>query len=292
MFDVMKFCKYRMLFLLRIFEKNDYIAMRFCINFINTILNQILQKYQNDMTKIFGIGVIVLTGARSLKRISLDLKLLAINGIVQATKISSLQGQSLITLSGFLSELPGVIEPELNELEDIAGRLSRVITVNSISVRRYMFYSLFMHRTFDEILADSESSIKSEHLNLSSMEVLSSIEKSSYLRNVDYLRKDNIKQMAEKIIAIQSNINDLLNTAISIINKAILKIERIHRNGFSANYMGSYISIESAYLTHNKKNFQGLVENIKKMFTELQDNLNIILDNINNGKRILLSLLN
>ena len=97
-------------------------------------MNNILEKYTTDIERVFNIGVEVLNGARSMRRISFELKLLAINGIIQAAKIGNNQGQSLITLSGFLSDLPSQIAPELNNLEQLTGVMAREITISSLRI--------------------------------------------------------------------------------------------------------------------------------------------------------------
>lgn len=253
-------------------------------------MSNLISKYMTDINEVFGIGVEVLNGTRSLKGISLDLKLLAINGIVQAAKIGTSQGQSLITLSGFLSDLPIQIAPELSQLEVITSKLSGQLTICSIAVRRFLKYSTALQMTLDRVLKDLKSSYNSSDFDLLDLKELDKLSKHISLEKASEHDKKIIKAIADRNINIVDNINTLLYDAHTSIIKARKKIESIKRNGFIANYMGSNILIESSYLSTDQKSFSGLVSNIREIVLTLDNQLFKILESINHGDSILNSL--
>ncbi len=252
-------------------------------------MNEEIQKYSKDITAVFGIGVDVLNVARSLKTISLELKLLAINGIAQAARINNDQGQSLITLSGFLSTLPVQIAPELEDLEELSNQLSREITICSIVVRRFINYSLSLEKTIESSLDEQNKSIIK--LNIYSTKILQSLKHNTILSNIDSIRKENIIILAEKNLDLINNMNEYLMRSLSIIVRARKKIEMIKKNGLIANYMGTNISIESAYLPSGRKSFNSLVNNIKSIVNILNGKLDKILDRLIESEKLLSNLI-
>lgn len=250
-----------------------------------------LIKYKDDVTKVFSIGIEVLKGARSLQSISQDLKLLAFNGIVQAARIGNKQGQSLITLSGFLSDLPGQISPELNDLEQLSRTLSTQITFSSISVRRFIIYTFALIQTLKSINADLSVKNEIDRINFLKSESLIKLKNSQIVKSATPSQEENIILLIQKNLSLMAKMNIDLSEAKNTINRAETKIERIRRNGFIADYMGSNISIESAYLKGSNSDFSGLINNIKNIVAVLNSNLDKIVDKIQDGNRILSSLI-
>lgn len=246
-----------------------------------------LTDYKDDITKVFGLCVDILSVARSLKTISMDIKLLAYNGIVQAARIGSEQGKSLITLSGFLSDLPLKIEPELEDLEQYAGELSHQITICSITVRRFTLYSMGLMSTISRVAHEAGFSHADQQINLLNAKELKNISKNILVRKASDIHLKNIEYISAKNLSIIKSLNVLLNEAQSTILRSRKKIERIRRNGFIANYMGANISIESAYIRGNRKSFDGLVNNIKLMVDQLNEKLDSILEKISESETLL-----
>lgn len=254
-------------------------------------MSTVIEKYMSDITQVFSIGVEVLNGARSLKGISLDLKLLAINGIVQAAKIGSNQGQSLITLSGFLSDLPIQIAPELDELELTTSIFARQLTICSIAVRRFLQYSSALKKFIDRVLKGTNSTYNSNDFNLLDLRVLSKLHSHHAFNDINPIEKENLKILTHKNIIIVEEINNHLVDAHNSMIRATKKLDSIKRNGFIANYMGSNILIESSYLSSDQKSFSGLVNNIKGIVKILDEQLQIINENISKGDNIVTTLI-
>jgi hypothetical protein len=255
-------------------------------------MNDKLIKYKNDITKVFTLGVEVLNVARSLKGISLDLKLLAINGIVQAARIGNHQGQSLITLSGFLSDLPVQIAPELKDLEDLSNRLSTEITIISITVRRFMLYSMSLYAFSTKLTSEHNKTLRDVDINLMNSRELQDIDRNPLFRYSTKLEKENLRAIAQKNLSIIRSLNKLLSASEITITSSRNKIERIRRNGFIANYMGSNILIESAYLRGTNQSFNDLVSNIHNIVMNLNEKLDAILEKINESSKLLINLIN
>ncbi len=240
-------------------------------------MNQ-LNKFREDISNVFKKGINILVLSRALKSISLDLKLLAVNGIVQAGKIGSAQGQSLITLSGFLSDLPIQIAPELEDLESVSSDLARQLTVTTISIVRFLFYSNSLSSLLDDILIANKSSFRSTDFDLLNIQELNKLSKNKLLERTNQEEKKNIDLIAKVNINITYKSMDMLNKALDLLSKAEQKILNLKRNGFIANYMGSNILIESSYLSTDQQSFISLVTNIRNIV----DRLNVNLDEMNN----------
>jgi hypothetical protein len=254
-------------------------------------MSQQLTKYRSDISQVFKLGVNILNNARALKGISLDLKLLAVNGIVQAGKIGSSQGQSLITLSGFLSDLPIQIAPELEDLERITTDLARQLTASLISIIRFIFYSNSLSISLDRLLIQSKSSFRASDFKILNIQELTKLSKNDVFLKAQDLDKENIEQIAQVNIGISENSRLMLDKALDLLSKAAAKIENLKRNGFIANYMGSNILIESSYLTSDQQSFQALVNNIRNIVNRLDTNLDSMINSIKDAENILRSVM-
>lgn len=237
-----------------------------------------LNKFREDISKVFKKGINILVLSRALKSISLDLKLLAVNGIVQAGKIGSAQGQSLITLSGFLSDLPIQIAPELDDLEHVSSELARQLTITSISIVRFMFYSNSLAKLLDDTLIKNKSSFRSNDFDLLNIQELNKLAKNKLLERTTAEEKKNIDLISKVNINITYKSLEMLNKTLDHLAKAEQKILNLKRNGFIANYMGSNILIESSYLSSDQQSFIALVANIRNIV----ERLNTSLDEMNN----------
>jgi len=249
-------------------------------------MNQ-LTKFRDDISIVFKKGIEILVLSRALKSISLDLKLLAVNGIVQAGKIGSAQGQSLITLSGFLSDLPIQIAPELDGLETVSSELSRQLTITSISIVRFMFYSNTLSYLLDDILINNKSSFRSTDFDLLNTQELNKLSKHTLFEKISNEERRNIDLLAKVNINITNKALEMLNKSLDLLNKAEQKIMNLKRNGFIANYMGSNILIESSYLSTDQQSFIALVNNIRNIVERLNNNLDLMNNNIKSAQNYL-----
>lgn len=246
-----------------------------------------LNKFREDISNVFKKGITILVLSRALKSISLDLKLLAVNGIVQAGKIGSAQGQSLITLSGFLSDLPIQIAPELEDLENVSSDLARQLTVTSISIVRFLFYSNSLASLLDDILIANKSSFRSSDFDLLNIQELSKLSKNQLLEHTTFEEKKNIDLIAKVNINITYKSMEMLNKSLDLLGKAEQKILNLKRNGFIANYMGSNILIESSYLSTDQQSFIALVTNIRNIVDRLNHNLDEMNNDIKSAQNYL-----
>lgn len=249
-------------------------------------MNQ-LSKFREDISNVFKKGINILVLSRALKSISLDLKLLAVNGIVQAGKIGSAQGQSLITLSGFLSDLPIQIAPELEDLESVSADLARQLTITSISIVRFLFYSTSLSTLLDDILIARKSSFRSTDFDLLNIQELNKLSKNKLLERTNKEEKKNIDLIAKVNINITYKSMDMLNKSLDLLSKAEQKILNLKRNGFIANYMGSNILIESSYLSTDQQSFIALVTNIRNIVERLNANLDEMNNDIKSAQNYL-----
>ncbi len=245
----------------------------------------VLDNYEQKISEVFTSGINILNLSRSLKGISSELQVLAYNGVVLSAKIHTNQGKSLITLSRFLSELPSKIGPELKELEERASVLADELTLSSLKIKKIKLFS----SALDGIIANI---FKERKLN-------------NYFDNIDYFDNSQINGLLNSSVINESD--ESLKTAIFAVirtNQQVIKeisehffqvkiafgntsvtAQRIKRNAFIADYMGSNILIESAYLESHQKNFKSFVEDIERIINKLENNLEEIENRIKSGSQ-------
>ncbi len=250
-----------------------------------------ISHFQHGIAQIFKIGIEVLHHTRELKGISAELKLLAINGIVHAAKIGNNEGRSLITLSGFLSELPVQIAPDLEELEERTGNLADNITLCSMAVRRLMQFSIALEKTLNLTFRELNSSFSASNFDLLNIRVLEKIHQNQSLNKASKLQIHNIRKLTDKNIYLLTIINKNFVDIQSLIKSIGVKIDRARRNGLIADYMGSNIMIESSYLQGDRKNFNSLVSNIKELVGRLDKRLFHISEKLSDSTNLLTKLM-
>ena len=226
-------------------------------------MSEQITKYRKDISILFSEEVSILNNAREITNVSAELRLLAINGLLQASKVGSARGQSLITLSGFLSDLPKNITPELDILEKISIQLTRELTETLLLLIRVLFYTDTLENYINQLLANQNTSFRGDDFNLL-----------------------NIKELKK----LQSNELFSESPKTSLMNLKYLTQNDIKRNGFIANYMGTNILIEASYLNEYQDNFNSLVENILNIINNLNKFLDIINNSIINAKNIIQNL--
>lgn len=250
-------------------------------------MSSFIKKYSVEVGKIFQIGVDVLNGARSLKNVSLDLQLLAYNGIVQAAKIGTNEGKSLITLSAFLSDLPRQIAPDLKDLEKMSSLLARQITVASINIRRFLQYNVSLDASLKKFAEELGDRVFLQNIDLSDVNDLQELSRREFHSEGGEIIKSNLKNLSNKNVDILKQVGADLSSAFSTMRKAEEKIATMKRSGFIANYMGSNILIESSYITQDKRSFLDLVNAIRNIVDTLDKKLDEILGKIFEGEVIL-----
>lgn len=249
-------------------------------------MSKLTSKFQKSISRLYIIGIDSLHENRKLKTTSLDLKLIAINGITHAAKIANVGGKSLITLSGFLSELPKQIAPELEELENHTLKLTNQLTLTSITVKRLLQYSNSLQRIIRLFFGKNDADILLNYDYLSE-KGLQSILNDEILNKLDGNRLYNIKFVINKNITILDTLEILFREVNSSLQKILLLIERTRRNALIADYMGSNIMIESSYLNAGNDNFRALVTDIKRIVNNMDKKLEFISDQLNEGRAIL-----
>ncbi len=234
----------------------------------------ILSKYRSDIIEIFEIGVAILDDARRLKSVSVDLKLMAVNGIVRAGKVASGQGKSLAALSGFLSDLPAKIAPDLDKLEALSGDLAVSLTEASIDVRRFINYT----DGLSLIIESSGEERGAQKFDLLKISNLRTISVSKQLKDIVGSGFPEIVLLADRGVKVSEKITEKLIGAKNVMNQAKKRIADIGRSGFTASYMGTYISIESSYLRKESHDFASLIDSIKQVTIELDNRLSDLSD--------------
>lgn len=245
-------------------------------------MNRILDKYKNEVFKILNMGINTLNLARSLKTISSELQVLAYNGVVLSSKINTNQGKSLITLSRFLSDLPSQIGPELLELEKRASVLADELTQSALNIKKLIQFSITLDKLLNRINIES---IRIDDINFFDKNEINDILVKKEDTDANETYKHAVEVLISKNAEILEKLSDHFFEARDAFNKTSNTAEKIKRNTFIADYMGSNILIESAYLDTNQKNFSGFVDDINRIISKLNSQLADINNRINFGSQ-------
>jgi hypothetical protein len=244
-------------------------------------MSVILQDYQKKISEIFSFGINILNMSRSLKSISSELQVLAYNGVVLSAKIHTNQGKSLITLSRFLSDLPAQIGPELKELEEKASVLANELTSGSLKIKKSLQYSFALEKIISCIFREKGINNYFDNIDYFNTYKVNEMLDSKIIRESSESQKTNMRKLIATNNILYDEISEHFFQVKVSFSKTLITAQRIKRNAFIADYMGSNILIESAYLETHQKNFQGFVEDIEKIISKLSKNLEIIEDRIN-----------
>ena len=253
-------------------------------------MSEQITKYRRDISKLFSEEVSILNNAREITNVSAELRLLAINGLLQASKVGSARGQSLITLSGFLSDLPKNITPELDILEKISIQLTRELTETLLLLIRVLFYTDTLVNYIDQLLENKTTSFRGDDFNLLKIKELKKLQSNELFADNSKTSQMNLKYITQNNINKINQIHNKLISSRNLLDKVGEKIDDIKRNGFIANYMGTNILIEASYLNEYQDNFNSLVDNILNIINNLNRFLEIINNSIINAKNIIQNL--
>lgn len=242
-----------------------------------------LDNFRKEISTIFSLGINILNLARSLKGISSELQVLAYNGVVLSAKINSNQGKSLITLSRFLSDLPSQIGPELEELEKRASELADELTLSSLKIKKIIQYSLSLNNITELISRQQNKSNIFVDINYFDKNTVNNFINSELLKNSEQFIQDAVNHLINKNNSIIEEIYNHFFEVNDAFNRTRNTSEKIKRNAFIADYMGSNILIESAYLDTNQKNFKGFVDDIERIIKKLNSKIEDIDNRIGAG---------
>lgn len=244
-------------------------------------MSLVLQNYRKKISEIFSYGINILNMSRSLKNISSELQVLAYNGVVLSAKIHTNQGKSLITLSRFLSDLPAQIGPELKDLEEKASILANELTLGSLKIKKSMQYSGTLDKIISGIFNEKGLSNYFENLDYFNTSKVNEMLEYRAIRDARESDKQTLSKLISTNNTLFKEISEHFFQARMSFSKTLITAQRIKRNAFIADYMGSNILIEAAYLESHQKNFKGFVEDIENIISKLSNNLEFIEERIN-----------
>ena len=74
-------------------------------------MHTVLTQFKRNINQLFGICVDILNVGRTLQQLSLNMQILANNGVVQAAKIPGGKGRPMLALVEILNRTPKDIRP-------------------------------------------------------------------------------------------------------------------------------------------------------------------------------------
>ncbi|PCI29882.1 MAG: hypothetical protein COB67_02945 [SAR324 cluster bacterium] len=247
-----------------------------------------LLNYQKNITGIFGVGVQILNLARSFDELLQKMELHAINGVIQANKISGVEGKPLVTLGASLSTLHRQMIPEIEGLKGGCQQLSRITTICFVAAKRYYQYTnaslLWCTQVIGEKFKEHEVKIQQNILNPQELQkiilpllphALHSIEKN----NFSYL----LKKSSINLMELRQNLEEVSEMFRSFITK-IRQITMVTR---TARYISGCIAVNANTLEKKSDHFKGLSENMETLVNQLDQKQREFLEHIDLGNRYL-----
>lgn len=243
-----------------------------------------MSKYINQFNQIISeisvYGIEVLHSARMLQDISSEMKLIAFNGMIQASNVAKDNKNSLMTLSNFLSDLPIRILPDILEFENICYEFAKIITKESLAAKMFLMYS----KSISKIMSGMNEKVMLHDFERQNILLLANLDKfvkttrEKSFSSLEYQTLNALfVQCSHHLIQIQNNLHEAQSKLFGLR----IKMENIQRHGLTAKYMGSNILIESSTLRDNKVSFLDLVADINRIIAKLDKNIDNISDNIN-----------
>ncbi len=230
-------------------------------------MNKTLQDINRRLNSLNSLGLDVSHESKSLSDLGNRLQVLAINGIVLASKVSGDRGHSLVTLTSLISKLPNEINPILKNIRTDSMDLAKDVTNCKIRFKKFSQYSRAIdillkgenHNSLDLKSLYSDNFTESQGLN----PVISSLAKKSSIvyEIILMLLKDSDTRLFQ------------LSHSIKTLNSLI---KRIH-------YMNLSITIESSALKEEGKKFNGLIEKVSELMNFLEQHAKILIKDIESG---------
>lgn len=193
---------------------------------------------------------------RTFGDFTLDMELVAVDGLVGAARLGGIKKGPVSALAGALAELPPRIKSDLAEMEGICTSYARALASSTYVSLRYR--------------------VIQEGLKLAA-------------RNADESpqRQANIKVLEEHQRSSQLGFEDSLFQARGALRRVRAKLRDFEAIVRSAQYVGNYMSIEAASLEGGDGNFTSLAEEIHRQAFRLAEVLDALFGDANKSELLM-----
>jgi len=193
---------------------------------------------------------------RTVGDFTLDMELVAVDGLVGAARLGGIQKGPVSALASALAELPPRIKTNLAEMEVICLGYARALSASAYIALRYQSHK--------DGLAAMRAEGKSDALSLTNIKHVEELQRSYHLAF-----EESLFEAREALRSVRAKLGDF---------EAIVR---------SVQHVGSYMAIEAAALEDGSGNFTSLAGEIHRQALRLADVLGALLDDTNNSELLM-----
>jgi hypothetical protein len=193
---------------------------------------------------------------RTFGDFTLDMELVAVDGLVGAARLGGIKKGPVSALAGALAELPPRIKSDLAEMEEICTSYARALASSAYVALRYRS----LHEAAQIIRAEDLESDRTAR---------------------------NLKILEEHMRASQITFEDSLFQARGALRRVRAKLRDFEAIVRSAQYVGNYMSIEAAALEDGDGNFTSLAGEIHRQAVRLAEVLDALFSDANKSELLM-----
>ena len=212
------------------------------------------ESFPSRITQSLLAGARVQNRVRTFGGFTLDMELVAIDGLVGAARLGGLEKGPVSALAGALAELPPRIKADLIEMEGICADYAESLAQSA--------YVALRHRSLAMALEAIDQG-DAENLNLT------------------HLRANAHRKVQE--------FEDSLFAARGALRRVRAKLRDFEATVRSAQYVGNYMSIEAASLEGGAGNFTSLAEEIHRQAGRLAEVLDALFGDANKSELLMMN---
>ena len=230
-----------------------------------------LRRIEQSVNRIVAVCSEVPAAAAAFGTMACQMRLLALNGVVQASKVPGLGGRALAVLGEFLSELPGQISPEVSQLEESCRVLATAMAQCAYLMRRY-------HRLLAGLLAtmahlDPDRASSRDSFNALRVEAVDHILHPGLLMRAGAHQQENLLHLHRCCVLIATRLVEQLKQAAQLMRATEGPVECITAIRAMAQYLAFCLKSEAAHLPSGGDQFGHLAETIRHSLIELDEKI-------------------
>lgn len=235
-----------------------------------------LTDYRKNINQVLNTCINIQNQAIALDAVAIDMELLAKNGVIQSCRLGRTRGLPLVTLAGFLSELPRKIAPELSAIEASCTSLARLMALCANQVRMFYQYINGLVSTLaasQEHTPSTNSKVAWQDINFLQVQGLQNFNDIHETFNFSAIVTYNLQYIANRSIANINSLTENLNQGREQIRIILHQLTQIRMINLTSHYLGISIAVEASGLGNSKNNFMNLVEVVNAMSKDLDNRL-------------------
>ncbi len=254
-------------------------------------MHTVLTQFKRNINQLFGICVDILNVGRTLQQLSLNMQILANNGVVQAAKIPGGKGRPMLALVEILNQTPKDIRPGVQSLEQLCASLARCAATSSHIVWRY-------HQLVTSLLTavpqQGPAAAAHRHHDLSHLRFTTAEDVTALMQHPGFAAAEPLTRNNHTYIATlcQTNLTELqerLKDALRCLGETRQALGGLRMIGLTTRYMAFCIASEAAGLA--EANFRNLSTEINQAVDDLDAKTGTMKAAIDHGEEMLALLL-